>query len=133
MSRSPSTARARTATFTIKGPTRAEPHDLAGIEAAGATWYPLALARELDDAILTMRTNELDIGIWLIRTEGDASAVMAMDETMQRLKAHWLVRETIGYLRRTFSRLDVTSRSLFALDRPGVVLRRLIARTGAGF
>ena len=62
-----------------------------------------------------MRTNELDIGIWLIRTEGDASAAMAMDETMQRLKAHWLVRETIGYLRRTFSRLDVTSRSLFAL------------------
>ena len=107
--------RARTATFTIKGPTSAEPHDLAGIEAAGATWYPLALARELEDAILTMRTNELDIGIWLIHTEGDATAVMAMDETLQRLKAHWLVRETIGYLRRTFSRLDVTSRSLFAL------------------
>ena len=107
--------RARTATFTIKGPTSAEPHDLAGIEAAGAKWYPLALARELEDAILTMRTNELDIGIWLIHTEGDATAVMAMDETLQRLKAHWLVRETIGYLRRTFSRLDVTSRSLFAL------------------
>ena len=107
--------RARTATFTIKGPTSAEPQDLAGIEAAGAKWYPLALARELEDAILTMRTNELDIGIWLIRTEGDASAVMAMDETLQRLKAHWLVRETLGYLRRTFSRLDVTSRSLFAL------------------
>ena len=107
--------RARTATFTVKGPAAGEPHDLAGIEAAGAKWYPLALARELEDAILTMRTNELDIGIWLIRTEGDGSAVMAMDETLQRLKAHWFVRETIGYLRRTFSRLDVTSRSLFAL------------------
>jgi benzoyl-CoA-dihydrodiol lyase len=107
--------RARTAAFTVKGPSGAEPSDLAGIKAAGAKWYPLALARELEDAILAMRTNELDIGIWLIRTEGDTSAVMAMDETLQRLKGHWLVRETVGYLRRTFSRLDVTSRSLFAL------------------
>ena len=66
-----------------------------------------------------MRTNELDVGVWLIRTEGEAAPVLAMDATLQALKAHWLVRETIGYLRRTFSRLDVTSRSLFALVEQG--------------
>jgi benzoyl-CoA-dihydrodiol lyase len=109
----------RTATFTVKGPKAHGPSDIAGIEAAGAKWYPLALARELEDAILSMRTNELDIGVWLIKTEGDASAALAMDETLRALKGHWLVRETIGYLRRTFSRLDVSSRSLFALVDEG--------------
>ncbi len=110
---------ARAATFTIGGPAGAQPGDIAGIEAAGARWYPLALARELEDAILSMRTNELDVGVWLIKTEGDASAVLAMDAMLQALKGHWLVRETIGYLRRTFSRLDVSSRSLFALVEQG--------------
>jgi benzoyl-CoA-dihydrodiol lyase len=110
---------ARAATFTIRGPSGREPQDLAAIEAEGARWYPLALARELEDAILSMRTNELDIGLWLIKTEGDLHAVLAMDATLAALKGHWLVRETIGYLRRTFSRLDVTSRSLFALIEEG--------------
>jgi benzoyl-CoA-dihydrodiol lyase len=109
----------RTATFTVKGPQGAQPTDIAGIEAAGAGWYPLQLARELEDAILSMRTNELDIGIWLIKTEGDAAAVLAMDTTLLANQNHWLVRETIGLLRRTFSRLDVSSRSLFALIEPG--------------
>ena len=109
----------RAATFTVEGPSGPQPQDAAAIEAAGAKWYPLALARELEDAILSMRTNELDIGVWLIKTEGDPAAVMAMDATLQALKGHWLVRETIGYLRRTFSRLDVTSRSLFALVEEG--------------
>ena len=66
-----------------------------------------------------MRTNELDIGVWLMKTEGELEAVLAMDATLHALKEHWLVRETIGYLRRTFSRLDVTSRSLFALVDEG--------------
>jgi benzoyl-CoA-dihydrodiol lyase len=109
----------RSATFTVKAPVGAQPADIAGIEAAGAAWYPLALARELEDAILNMRTNELDIGIWLIKTEGDAAAVQAMDATLLAHRSHWLVRETIGLLRRTFSRLDVSSRSLFALIEPG--------------
>src|SRR5271165_7074882 len=61
----------RLATFTVKGPAGSQPTDIAGIEAAGANWYPLALARELEDAILSMRTNELDIGVWLVKTEGD--------------------------------------------------------------
>ena len=109
----------RTATWTVKAPTGAQPTDIAGIEAAGAAWYPLAMARELEDAILSMRTNELDIGTWLIKTEGDGAAVLAMDATLLAHKDHWLVRETIGLLRRTFSRLDVSSRSLFALIEQG--------------
>jgi benzoyl-CoA-dihydrodiol lyase len=108
----------RTATFTIEAPRGAQPADLAAIEAAGAAWYPLQLARELDDAILSMRTNELDIGTWLVKTHGDAAAVLALDEVLQAHAGHWLVRETVGLLRRTFSRLDVSSRTLFALIEP---------------
>ena len=110
---------ARAATFLIKGPCGPQPQDIVAIEAEGANWYPLALARELEDAILSMRTNELDIGVWLMRSEGELEAVLKMDATLAALKEHWLVRETIGYLRRTFSRLDVTSRSLFALIDEG--------------
>ena len=109
----------RTATFTVKAPVGAQPSDIVGIEAAGAAWCPLAMGRELEDAILQMRTNENDIGLWLIKTEGDAAAVLAMDATLLAHKDHWLVRETIGLLRRTFSRLDVSSRSLFALIESG--------------
>jgi benzoyl-CoA-dihydrodiol lyase len=109
----------RTATFTVKSPTGAQPTDMAAIEKAGADWFPLAMARELEDAILQMRTNELDIGVWLIKTEGDAAAVLASDAVLMAHQNHWLVRETIGLMRRTFSRLDVSSRSLFALIEPG--------------
>ena len=109
----------RTATWTVKAPTGEQPSDIAGIEALGADWFPLVLARELEDAILMMRTNELDIGVWLIKTEGDAAAVLAMDAVLLANQHHWLVRETIGLLRRTLSRLDLSSRSLFALIEPG--------------
>jgi benzoyl-CoA-dihydrodiol lyase len=109
----------RTATFTVKAPSGAQPRDVAGIEAAGAAWYPLQLARELEDAILSMRTNELDIGTWLIKTSGDAAAVLASDAVLVAHQNHWFVRETIGLLRRTFSRLDLSSRSLFALIDEG--------------
>jgi benzoyl-CoA-dihydrodiol lyase len=106
---------ARTATLTVRGPTGAQPADVASIEAAGATWWPLAMARELDDAILSLRTNEAGIGTWLLKTNGDPQAVLAVDALLLRTRGHWLVRETIGLLRRTFARLDVTSRTLFAL------------------
>jgi benzoyl-CoA-dihydrodiol lyase len=109
----------RVATFTVNGPTTAQPTDIAGIEAAGAAWYPLAMARDLEDAILQMRTNELDIGTWIVQTRGDAAAVLAVDATLLAHQNHWLVRETIGLMRRTFSRLDVSSRSLFALIDAG--------------
>ncbi len=109
----------RTATLTVKAPTGPQPADVAAIEAAGADWWPLAMARQLDDAILNLRTNELEIGTWLIKTEGDVQAVLASDATLLAHQDHWLVRETIGALRRTFARLDVSSRSLFALVEPG--------------
>ena len=109
----------RVATWTVKAPSGAQPTDVAGIEAAGSAWYPLVLARELEDAILSMRTNELEIGTWLIKTQGDAAAVQAMDATLLAHQDHWLVRETTGLLRRTLSRLDVSSRSLFALIEAG--------------
>ena len=109
----------RTATFTVKAPGGAQACDIAGIEAAGVNWYPLAMARELEDAILQMRTNELEIGLWLLKTEGDPAAMLASDAVMLANQQHWLVRETIGLLRRTLSRLDLSSRSLFALIETG--------------
>jgi benzoyl-CoA-dihydrodiol lyase len=109
----------RTATFIVKAPSATQPTAVAEIESLGAGWYPLALARQLEDAILSMRTNELDIGTWLIKTEGRSAAVLAMDDVLIANKDHWLVRETIGLLRRTFSRFDVSSRSLFALIDTG--------------
>jgi benzoyl-CoA-dihydrodiol lyase len=110
--------RKRTATLTVKAPTSPQPSDIAGIQAAGAGWWPLALARQLDDAILSLRTNELDIGVWLLKTCGDAAAVLASDAALLQHRHHWLVRETIGLLRRTLARLDVSSRSLFAIVEP---------------
>jgi len=109
----------RQGTFTVRAPQGAQPADVAGIEAAGAAWYPLAMGRELDDAILQMRTNELEIGTWVLRTEGDVAAVQAMDAVLLAHQNHWFVRETLGLLRRTLSRLDVSSRSLFALIESG--------------
>ena len=110
----------RTATFTVKAPTGAQPADLAGIEAAGAAWYPLQMARELDDAILSMRTNELDIGTWLIKTEGDAAAVLAMDATLLAPQATtgWCARPS-GCCAAPSAAWTCRSRSLFALIEPG--------------
>ncbi|WP_322007186.1 2,3-epoxybenzoyl-CoA dihydrolase [Paraburkholderia tropica] len=109
----------RTATFTAKAPVEPLPEGIDAIVAAGAAWWPLQFARELDDAILSMRSNELDVGTWLLKTEGDARAVLAADAALLAHRDHWFVRETIGMLRRTLARLDVSSRSLFALIEPG--------------
>jgi benzoyl-CoA-dihydrodiol lyase len=106
---------ARQATLTVSAPGEAQPDDVAGVVARGAQWWPLQVGRELDDAILMLRTNELDIGTWVLRTSGDADAVLAVDATLARLRGHWLVRETIGLLRRALARLEVTSRTLVAL------------------
>ena len=87
--------------------------------AAGAQWWPLQMARELDDAILNLRTNHLDYGVWVLKTRGAAAAVLATDAFLLEHRDHWFVREVIGQLRRTFARLDVSSRSLFALIEAG--------------
>ena len=106
---------ARRVTITVRAPGEPQPDDDAGIVAAGDAWWPLAVARELDDAILMLRTNEPELGLIILRTHGAADAVLAVDRTLLALHEHWLVRETIGLLRRTLARLDVTSRSLYAI------------------
>ncbi|RQP22524.1 2,3-epoxybenzoyl-CoA dihydrolase [Piscinibacter terrae] len=110
---------ARHATITVSAPMGAQPLDIAGIEQAGAQWYALEMARELDDAILHLRANEPELGTWIIKTRGSADAVSALDATLLAHSQHWFVRETIGLLRRTLARLDVSSRSIFALADRG--------------
>ena len=110
---------ARRATLTVKSPVGGQPRDVSAIVALGADWWPLQMGRELDDAILMLRTNELEVGTWLLKTEGDIDRVLAVDETLAAHSDHWLVRETIGLLRRTFARLDVSSRTLIALIESG--------------
>ena len=109
----------RTATVIVSGPQGAPPETIEEIRAAGDTWWPLAMARELDDAILLLRTNEPELGLILLKTRGDVAAVLATDELIVKRRDDWFVRETIGMLRRTFARLDVTSRSMFAMIEPG--------------
>jgi benzoyl-CoA-dihydrodiol lyase len=109
----------RIATFTAKAPQADQPTQIDAIVAAGTNWWPLQFARELDDAILSMRTNELEVGTWVFKTEGDARNLLAADATLMQHRNHWFVRETIGLLRRTLARIDVSSRSLFALIEPG--------------
>jgi benzoyl-CoA-dihydrodiol lyase len=117
----------RVATITAKAPASAPPQDVAAIEAAGAAWWPLQFGRELDDAILHLRTNELDVGVWVLKTRGSAANVLAADRSLMAHANHWLVRETIGLLRRTLARLDVSSRSLFAVIDEGSAFAGMFA------
>jgi benzoyl-CoA-dihydrodiol lyase len=106
---------ARNATFTLRAPPVVGPDDPEAIAAAGDRWWPLAAARELDDAMMLLRTNEGELGTWVLRTEGDPVVVLSIDKILAAHGEHWLVRETVGLWRRTLSRLDVSSRSVFAL------------------
>ena len=110
----------RTATVTVLGPNgEAAPGDLAEIVAAGARWRPLAMARELDDALLMLRANHHEIGTLALKTSGNLDAVLTCDAAMAAHRDNWFVRETINLLRRTLQRLDVSSRSLFAVIDEG--------------
>lgn len=109
----------RRATLSVAAPRTAPPQDLAGILALGASWWPLQMARELDDAILMLRTNNLEIGTWLLQTRGDAGLALASDASLAQHKNNWFVREVIGMLRRTLARLEVSSRTLFAFIERG--------------
>ena len=110
----------RVATVTVTGPrSDAASGDLEQIIEAGAGWWPLAMARELDDALLMLRANHRDVGTIVLKTRGAIDATLAADRTMIDNQDHWFVRETIGFLRRTLQRLDVSSRSLFAVIDQG--------------
>jgi benzoyl-CoA-dihydrodiol lyase len=105
----------RVATLTVAAPAESAARTLAEIEALGARWWPLAMARELDDAILMLRTNELELGTLILKTRGSVAAALAHDALMAEHSDHWFVHEIAAYLRRTLARLDVSSRSLFAI------------------
>jgi benzoyl-CoA-dihydrodiol lyase len=107
------------AEITVAAPEAPPPADPAGIHAAGVRFWPLAVARELDDLILHLRTNEDEIGLWVFRATGAADLVEAHDRALQQHEADWLVREIRLYWKRTLKRLDVSSRSIFALIEPG--------------
>ena len=109
----------RTATLTVRAPNVVTENTLEQVLAAGASWWPLQMARELDDAILTLRASELDLGLWIVKTTGLAEAVLATDEFILHHEGNWFVREVVGMLRRTFARMDVTSRSIYAIVEPG--------------
>ena len=107
-------AQARTAEITVKGPAKEQiplRHS--------ADWYPLQLARELDATILNLRHNHLDVGLWILKTKGSVAEALELDAVLEKNATDWFVRETVGYLRRTFARLDVSSRSIFAVVEPG--------------
>jgi len=112
-------AAGRSATLTVRAPAAVGARSAAEIEAQGAAWWPLKMARELDDAILNLRTNHLDVGLWQLRTAGDAKVVLEIDGIIAANQDNWFVRETLGMLRRTLARIDVSSRSLYALIEPG--------------
>jgi benzoyl-CoA-dihydrodiol lyase len=112
-------ANARTIAITIKGPSADEPEEIDAILARGAAWWPLAFSRELDDAILHLRTNVREAGIWIVKTRGVIENVLRIDRALDRHADNWFVREVTGYIRRTLARLDVSSRSIYAVIDPG--------------
>jgi benzoyl-CoA-dihydrodiol lyase len=109
---------AGTATITVNGPEH-DPADSGAIAAEGVAFWPLAVTRELDDLILDLRTNEPELGTWVLKTAGDPGRVLAYDRLLLENSGDWLVNEIVHYLKRTLKRLDVTSRSLIALIEPG--------------
>src|SRR5260370_1241407 len=110
---------ARTATITVRAPQSTPEVSLDKVDAVGVNWWPLQMARELDDAILTLRASELDLGLWILKTTGNPDAVLAVDEFILNRQDHWFVREVLGMMLRTFARIDGTSRSLYAIVEAG--------------
>lgn len=109
----------RTVEITLEGPPEDAPADLAALHRQGDASWPLALARELDDLILDLRTNEPELGTWVVRSRGDASRVLDLDALLLAHRDDWLAREITLYLKRTLKRLDLSSRSLISLIEPG--------------
>ncbi len=109
----------RIATISIKAPESAPPADIEGLVAQGASFWPLQVARELDDAILHLRINELETAMLVFKSHGDRASVAASDAFLEANKSHWLVNEIRQYWKRVLKRIDVTSRTLVALVEPG--------------
>jgi benzoyl-CoA-dihydrodiol lyase len=109
----------RYADLTIRGPEKGTPKSIEEIEKLGDAYWPLQAYRELDDALLNLRVNELETGLICLRTEGDIEDVLAVDETLAQYKEHWLVREIILHMARVLKRLDLTAKSFFAVIEPG--------------
>jgi benzoyl-CoA-dihydrodiol lyase len=110
---------ARIATISIAAPETPPPADIDGLIAQGAAFWPLQVARELDDAILHLRINELQTAMMVFKSHGEAANVLACDDFLEANKAHWLVNEIRQYWKRVLKRIDVTSRTLVALVEPG--------------
>ena len=108
-----------TATLTIFAPIQVPPEDVTGIENQGAAFWPLGMCRDLEDAIMELRVNEKEIGTWIFKTEGAAAHVEAADKLLIAHADHWLVREIILFMKRTFKKIDVSSRSIITLVEPG--------------
>jgi benzoyl-CoA-dihydrodiol lyase len=107
------------AEITVKGPDEDAPPSVAEVREQGASFWTLAVTRELDDLILDLRTNEPELGTWVFRTQGDQGKVLAYDQLLLDNADDWLANEIIHYLKRTLKRLDVTSRSILTLIEPG--------------
>jgi benzoyl-CoA-dihydrodiol lyase len=110
---------ARTAIITITAPDSLTADTMEKALEAGADWWPLKMARELEDAILNLRSNELDLGLWIFKTAGNSETVLTIDEFVLNHQENWFVREVLGMMRRTSARIDVTSRSIYAIVEPG--------------
>jgi benzoyl-CoA-dihydrodiol lyase len=115
------------ATLTVRGPSDPVPTSLEAAHALGAKFWPLAIARELDDAILHLRANEPEIGLLALRTEGSAQAVLDHDDFLAKAEGHWLMREIRHYLKRVLKRIDVTAKSIVALIEPGTCFAGTLA------
>ena len=109
----------RTVIITVRAPESAPVKTVEEVLALGDRWWPLQMARELDDLILSLRSNELELGLWIMKTSGDPEYVLGADDFLLKNQNNWFVREVLGMMRRTFARLDVCARSIFALIEPG--------------
>ncbi len=117
----------RVATLTLCGPQVDPPAGADGIQAEGCRFWPLALARELDDALLHLRLNELELGTLVFKSEGELHRIAAYDDLLAANQDHWLAREIILYWKRTLKRIDLTSRTLIALVEPGSCFAGILA------
>lgn len=120
----------RVATLMITGPDESAPDSVDKALLQGVNFWPLAVARQLDHVLLHLRFNEPELGTLLFKTQGDNAAVLSYDEFLQKHKNNWFIREVILYLKRTFKRIDVTSRTVIALIEPGSCYAGFIGELG---